>query len=48
MVAELEAEVALVLGLPAAVFLPSGGMAQQAALRVHAGRRGRGRRAAAA
>ena len=40
-VAELEAEVAGVLGLPAAVFLPSGTMAQQAALRVHADRRGR-------
>ena len=40
-VAELEAEVAGVLGLPAAVYLPSGTMAQQAALRVHAGRRGR-------
>ena len=40
-VAELEAEVAGVLGLPAAVYLPSGTMAQQAALRVHADRRGR-------
>jgi threonine aldolase len=40
-VAELEAEVAGVLGLPAAVYLPSGTMAQQAVLRVHAGRRGR-------
>jgi threonine aldolase len=40
-VAELEAEVAGVLGLAAAVYLPSGTMAQQAALRVHAGRRGR-------
>ena len=39
-VAELEAEVATVLGLPAAVYLPSGIMAQQAALRVHADRRG--------
>ena len=36
-VAELEAEVAGVLGLPAAVYLPSGTMAQQAVLRVHAG-----------
>jgi len=40
-VAELEAEVAAVLGLPAAVYLPSGTMAQQAVLRVHAERRGR-------
>jgi len=40
-VAELEAEVAALLGKPAAVFLPSGIMAQQAALRVHADRRGR-------
>jgi threonine aldolase len=40
-VAELEAEVAGVLGLPAAVYLPSGTMAQQAVLRVHAERRGR-------
>ncbi|WNV74484.1 beta-eliminating lyase-related protein [Geodermatophilus sp. DSM 44513] len=40
-VAELEAEVAGVLGLPAAVYLPSGVMAQQAALRVHADRRAR-------
>jgi threonine aldolase len=40
-VAELEAEVAGVLGQPAAVYLPSGTMAQQAALRVHADRRGR-------
>jgi threonine aldolase len=40
-VAELEAEVAGVLGLPAAVYLPSGTMAQQAVLRVHGGRRGR-------
>ena len=40
-VAELEAEVAGILGRPAAVYLPSGTMAQQAALRVHAGRRGR-------
>lgn len=40
-VAELEAEVADLLALPAAVFLPSGTMAQQAVLRVHAERRGR-------
>jgi threonine aldolase len=40
-VAELEAEVAGLLGLPAAVHLPSGIMAQQAVLRVHADRRGR-------
>jgi threonine aldolase len=40
-VAELETEVAAVLGLPAAVYLPSGTMAQQVVLRVHAGRRGR-------
>jgi threonine aldolase len=40
-VAELEAEVAGILGLPAAVYLPSGTMAQQAVLRVHADRRGR-------
>jgi threonine aldolase len=40
-VAELEREVATLLGMPAAVFLPSGTMAQQAALRVHADRRGR-------
>jgi threonine aldolase len=40
-VAELEEEVAEVLGLPAAVYLPSGIMAQQTALRVHADRRGR-------
>jgi threonine aldolase len=40
-VAELEEEVADVLGQPAAVYLPSGIMAQQAALRVHAERRGR-------
>ena len=35
-VAELEAEVAGLLGKPAAVFVPSGTMAQQAVLRVHA------------
>ncbi|MGY1705785.1 threonine aldolase family protein [Geodermatophilus sp. SYSU D00697] len=40
-VADLEAEVAGVLGLPAAVYVPSGVMAQQAVLRVHADRRGR-------
>jgi threonine aldolase len=39
-VAELEAEVAALLGKPAAVYLPSGTMAQQAALRVHADERG--------
>lgn len=40
-VAELEAEVAGLLGHPAAAYLPSGTMAQQAVLRVHADRRGR-------
>jgi threonine aldolase len=40
-VAELEAEVAQILGKPAAVFLPSGTMAQQITLRVHADARGR-------
>jgi threonine aldolase len=40
-VAELEAEVAALLGKESALFLPSGTMAQQAALRVHADRRGR-------
>lgn len=40
-VADLETEVARLLGLPAAVYLPSGTMAQQAVLRVHAERRGR-------
>jgi threonine aldolase len=39
-VAELEAEIAGLLGKPAAVFLPSGTMAQQAVLRAHADRRG--------
>ena len=39
--AELEAEVATLLGKPAALFLPSGTMAQQATLRVHADRTGR-------
>ena len=37
----LEAEVADLLGQPAALFVPSGTMAQQAALRVHADRRNR-------
>lgn len=40
-VADLEAEVAALLGKPAAVFVPTGTMAQQATLRVHADRRGR-------
>ncbi len=40
-VQELEEEVASLLGKPAALFLPSGTMAQQATLRVHADRRGR-------
>lgn len=40
-VAELETEVAELLGMPAAAYLPSGTMAQQAVLRVHAERRGR-------
>jgi threonine aldolase len=40
-VAELERTVADLLGKPAAVFLPSGIMAQQSVLRVHADRRGR-------
>lgn len=40
-VAELEDEVAALLGFPAAAYLPSGVMAQQSALRVHADRRGR-------
>jgi threonine aldolase len=40
-VAELEHEVAGLLGQPAAVHLPSGTMAQQAVLRVHAERRSR-------
>jgi threonine aldolase len=40
-VAELEGEIATLLGKPAAVFVPSGTMAQQAVLRVHADRRGR-------
>ena len=37
----LEEQVAALLGLPAAVYLPSGTMAQQAVLRVHAEQRGR-------
>ncbi len=36
----LEAEIRKVLGKPAAVFMPSGTMAQQIALRIHADRRG--------
>jgi threonine aldolase len=40
-VAELEAEIGRVLGKPAAAFLPSGIMAQQAVLRVHADTRNR-------
>jgi threonine aldolase len=40
-VADLEAEICRVLGKPAAVFLPSGVMAQQAVLRVHADTRNR-------
>jgi threonine aldolase len=40
-VAELEAEIAGRLGQPAAAFLPSGTMAQQSVLRVHADRRQR-------
>ena len=40
-VAELEGRIAGLLGKPAAVFLPSGTMAQQAVLRVHADRRQR-------
>jgi threonine aldolase len=40
-VAELESEVAALLAKPAAVFMPSGTMAQQIALRVHADRTGR-------
>ncbi len=40
-VTALETEVAGLLGRPAALFLPSGTMAQQAVLRVHADRRGR-------
>jgi threonine aldolase len=40
-VAELEAETAGLLGQPAAAFVPSGTMAQQSVLRVHADRRQR-------
>jgi threonine aldolase len=40
-VTELESEVAAILGKPAAVFMPSGTMAQQIVLRVHADRRAR-------
>lgn len=40
-VSAIEAEVARLLGKPAALFLPSGTMAQQAVLRVHADRRQR-------
>jgi len=40
-VAELEAEIAGLLGKPAAAYLPSGTMAQQSVLRVHADRRQR-------
>jgi threonine aldolase len=40
-VATLETEVRELLGKPAAVFMPSGTMAQQIALRIHADRRGR-------
>jgi threonine aldolase len=40
-VADLESMVAELLGFPAAVFLPSGTMAQAATLRVHADQRGR-------
>jgi threonine aldolase len=40
-VAEIESEIATLLGKEAAVFLPSGTMAQQSVLRVHADRRQR-------
>jgi threonine aldolase len=40
-VADLEAEIRRLLDKPAAVYLPSGTMAQQSVLRVHADRRGR-------
>lgn len=40
-VSVFEAEVADLLGKPAAVFVPSGTMAQQSVLRIHADRRGR-------
>lgn len=40
-VAQLERRLAKLLGKPAALFFPSGAMAQQVALRIHAARRGR-------
>jgi threonine aldolase len=40
-VADLEAEACELLGKPAAVFMPSGTMAQQIAMRIHADRTGR-------
>src|SRR5438067_485197 len=40
-VAELEQTVAELLGKPRAIFMPSGTMAQQIALRIHADQRGR-------
>jgi threonine aldolase len=40
-VAHLERQVAALLGKPAALFFPTGTMAQQVALRIHADRRGR-------
>ena len=40
-VAVLETEVRELLGMPAALFMPSGTMGQQIALRIHADRRGR-------
>jgi threonine aldolase len=40
-VTQLEEEIATRLGKPAALFLPTGVMAQQATLRIHADRRGR-------
>jgi threonine aldolase len=40
-VTELESEIATLLGKPAAVYMPSGTMAQQIVLRVHADRRNR-------
>jgi hypothetical protein len=42
-VAVLERRIADLLGTPSALFFPTGAMAQQVALRVHAGRRGRSR-----
>lgn len=41
-VGDLERRVAAILGMPRALFFPSGVMAQQAALRVHAARTGKG------